>query len=110
MRSFEHVLLRGHPRADYMSRLAWQCISDPLEELKELAGDREVPRNLDPDKGQNMDGWILKWLKEGDYLICIYHKAPICSNSVTLSILCVTVYYYISIFSSITNGTSLIDF
>lgn len=70
-----------------------------------MAGDREVPSNLDPDKGQNMGGWILKWLKESDYLICIYHKAPTCSNSVTLRMLCVTVYYHISIFSSITNGS-----
>ncbi|TWW64119.1 R2DM Retrovirus-related Pol polyprotein from type II retrotransposable element [Takifugu flavidus] len=59
----------GRPRTrwrDYVSRLAWERLGIPPDELEEVAGEREVwasllrllPRDPTPDKRQRMDGWM----------------------------------------------------
>ena len=60
---------RGRPRTrwrDYVSRLAWERLGIPQEELDEVAGEREIwasllrllPPRPDPDKRKKMDGWM----------------------------------------------------
>ncbi|PWA15004.1 hypothetical protein CCH79_00008845, partial [Gambusia affinis] len=60
---------RGRPRTrwrDYVSRLAWERLGIPPEELVEVDGEREVwasllkllPRDPTPDKRKKMDGWM----------------------------------------------------
>ena len=59
---------QGRPRTrwrDYVSRLAWERLGIPREELDEVAGEREVwasclgccPRDPTPDKRKRIDGW-----------------------------------------------------
>ncbi|KAI3369559.1 hypothetical protein L3Q82_007768 [Scortum barcoo] len=61
---------RGRPRTrwrDYVSRLAWERLGIPPEELEEVSGVREVwasllrllpPRPGPWTKGMKMDGWM----------------------------------------------------
>ncbi|KAK3573226.1 hypothetical protein QTP86_015140, partial [Hemibagrus guttatus] len=44
----------GRPRTcwrDYVSRLAWECLGVPLEELEEVSGERELPTILSKNIG-----------------------------------------------------------
>ena len=46
MRCSGHVPPVGDPGEDYVSRLAWERLGVPLEELDDVAGEREVWASL----------------------------------------------------------------
>ena len=68
---------QGRPRTrwrDYVSRLAWECLGIPWEELEWLGRGKSglpclgcCPRNPIPDKRKKMDGWM-----DGHIYLSIY--------------------------------------